>query len=333
MNSNQEISECIKIASTLDNLGYFKLADSLTNISYRLAQEKEEDKTEELSENFDKILVIFKNKAIEAKSLILSNLSSESLTPANDKDIFLKIDQDGNYTFFEKNNNQINNGISKHKSNYNVYLLINKITNTNKKTELISYAKKISEIYFKRLSELFREKSKAVSAFNELSDASWILGYFAEKFSSNNLEEPNDYQQKEKKKQITYNQAIINLKKEYKDLETYEVEKRILNKKVLNKTILDIKNLCLEISDKIEQNSETQEDSKLYTMMKNIATNKLTYQQYFTNFLSIYDYLNQGQINLNDPDISTKIQQLKNILIIPKYIYTKLQNEMKNNPT
>ena len=67
--------------------------------------------------------------------------------------------------------------------------------------------------------------------------------------------------------------------------------------------------------------------------MKVIATNKLTYQQYFTNFLSLYNYLNQGQINFIDPDISNKIQQLKDILIIPKYIYTKLENEMKNNPT
>lgn len=37
-------SACIKIANILDNLGYYRLADNLTNISYRLAEEEKEDR-------------------------------------------------------------------------------------------------------------------------------------------------------------------------------------------------------------------------------------------------------------------------------------------------
>ncbi len=331
MNSNQEISECIKIASTLDNLGYFKLADSLTNISYRLAEE--EDKPVISSEDIDEMLVKFKDIAIRAKSSILSNLSSESLAPVIDKNLFLKIDKDGNYIFYRDDRDNKVYGKTKDKLNYNVFYLINKITNSNEKKELISCANNLSEIYFKRSSELFEKQSKASYVLGLLSGASWMFTFSAKQFYSNNFEEIINYEKEQNKKKITYDQAFINLKKNYKDIEANEVEKRILNKKILNKTILDIKNLCIEIINKIEINSETLEDTKLYTIMKVIATNKLTYQQYFTNFLSLYNYLNQGQINFIDPDISNKIQQLKDILIIPKYIYTKLENEMKNKPT
>lgn len=332
MNSNQEISECIKIASTLDNLGYFKLADSLTNISYRLAEE-EADKPVISSEDIDEMLVKFKDIAIRAKSSILSNLSSESLAPVIDKNLFLKIDKDGNYIFYRDDRDNKVYGKTKDKLNYNVFYLINKITNSNEKKELISCANNLSEIYFKRSSELFEKQSKASYVLGLLSGASWMFTFSAKQFYSNNFEEIINYEKEQNKKKITYDQAFINLKKNYKDIEANEVEKRILNKKILNKTILDIKNLCIEIINKIEINSETLEDTKLYTIMKVIATNKLTYQQYFTNFLSLYNYLNQGQINFIDPDISNKIQQLKDILIIPKYIYTKLENEMKNKPT
>lgn len=327
MNSNQEISECIKIASTLDNLGYFKLADSLTNISYRLAEEEEADKQVISSEDIDDVLIKLKEKAIEAKSLILSNLSSESLTPDKDKNLLLKIEEDGNLTFFKRINSENIFHTTYNKSNYNLYSLINNIISTKEKVELISYAKQISEIYFKSSSSLLVENSKVVKILNQLSEISWILSAFVKNFLENNPEDSINHQQEENKSQ-TYTQAIRNLKKENQSLETIQIDK-----KALNKSILDIKLLCLEINYEIEQNSETQKDIKLFMLTKNIATNKLTYPQYLTNFLSLYNYLNQNQINLNDPDISNKIQQLKDILIIPKYIYTKLQNEMKNNPT
>lgn len=326
MNSNQEISECIKIASTLDNLGYFKLADSLINISYRLAEE-ETDKQVISSEDIDDVLIKLKEKAIEAKSLILSNLSSESLTPDKDKNLLLKIEEDGNLTFFKRINSENIFHTTYNKSNYNLYSLINNIISTKEKVELISYAKQISEIYFKSSSSLLVENSKVVKILNQLSEISWILSAFVKNFLENNPEDSINHQQEENKSQ-TYTQAIRNLKKENQSLETIQIDK-----KALNKSILDIKLLCLEINYEIEQNSETQKDIKLFMLTKNIATNKLTYPQYLTNFLSLYNYLNQNQINLNDPDISNKIQQLKDILIIPKYIYTKLQNEMKNNPT
>lgn len=326
MNSNQEISQCIKIASTLDNLGYFKLADSLINISYRLAEE-ETDKQVISSEDIDDVLIKLKEKAIEAKSLILSNLSSESLTPDKDKNLLLKIEEDGNLTFFKRINSENIFHTTYNKSNYNLYSLINNIISTKEKVELISYAKQISEIYFKSSSSLLVENSKVVKILNQLSEISWILSAFVKNFLENNPEDSINHQQEENKSQ-TYTQAIRNLKKENQSLETIQIDK-----KALNKSILDIKLLCLEINYEIEQNSETQKDIKLFMLTKNIATNKLTYPQYLTNFLSLYNYLNQNQINLNDPDISNKIQQLKDILIIPKYIYTKLQNEMKNNPT
>lgn len=326
MNSNQEISECIKIASTLDNLGYFKLADSLTNISYRLAEE-ETGKQVISSEDIDDVLIKLKEKAIEAKSSILSNLSSESLAPDKDKNLLLKIEEDGNLTFFKRINSENIFHTKYNKSNYILYSLINKIISTKEKVELISYAKQISEIYFNSSSSLLVENSKVAKILNQLSEISWILSSFVKNFLENNPEDSINHQQEENKSQ-TYTQAIRNLKKENQSLETIQIDK-----KALNKSILDIKLLCLEINYEIEQNSETQEDIKLFMLTKNIATNKLTYQQYLTNFLSLYNYLNQNQINLNDPDISNKIQQLKDILIIPKYIYTKLQNEMKNNPT
>ncbi len=326
MNSNQEISKCIKIASTLDNLGYFKLADSLTNISYRLAEE-ETGKQVISSEDIDDVLIKLKEKAIEAKSSILSNLSSESLAPDKDKNLLLKIEEDGNLTFFKRINSENIFHTKYNKSNYILYSLINKIISTKEKVELISYAKQISEIYFNSSSSLLVENSKVVKILNQLSEISWILSSFVKHFLENNPEDSINHQQEENKSQ-TYTQAIRNLKKENQSLETIQIDK-----KALNKSILDIKLLCLEINYEIEQNSETQEDIKLFMLTKNIATNKLTYQQYLTNFLSLYNYLNQNQINLNDPDILNKIQQLKDILIIPKYIYTKLQNEMKNNPT
>ncbi len=326
MNSNQEISKCIKIASTLDNLGYFKLADSLTNISYRLAEE-ETGKQVISSEDIDDVLIKLKEKAIEAKSSILSNLSSESLAPDKDKNLLLKIEEDGNLTFFKRINSENIFHTKYNKSNYILYSLINKIISTKEKVELISYAKQISEIYFNSSSSLLVENSKVVKILNQLSEISWILSSFVKNFLENNPEDSINHQQEENKSQ-TYTQAIRNLKKENQSLETIQIDK-----KALNKSILDIKLLCLEINYEIEQNSETQEDIKLFMLTKNIATNKLTYQQYLTNFLSLYNYLNQNQINLNDPDILNKIQQLKDILIIPKYIYTKLQNEMKNNPT
>jgi len=326
MNKKQILASLNKIASTLDNLGYFKLADSLTNISYRLA-ENETDKPAISSEDIDDVLIKLKEKAIEAKSLILSNLSSESLTPDNDKNLLLKIEEDGNLTFFKRINSEKIFHTTYNKSNYNLYSLINKIISTKEKVELISYAKQISEIYFKGSSSLLIENSKVVRILNQLCEISWILSAFVKNFLENNPEDSINHQQEENKSQ-TYTQAIRNLKKENQSLETIQIDK-----KALNKSILDIKLLCLEINYEIEQNSETQEYIKLFMLTKNIATNKLTYQQYLTNFLSLYNHLNQDQTSFIDSDISTKLQQLKDILIIPKYIYTKLQNEMKNNPT
>jgi hypothetical protein len=44
INKRQILASLNKISNTLDNLGYYKLADNLTNISYRLAEEEKEDR-------------------------------------------------------------------------------------------------------------------------------------------------------------------------------------------------------------------------------------------------------------------------------------------------
>ena len=195
MNSNQELSACIKIANTLDNLGYFKLADNLINISYRLAKEK--DKPAILYEDIDEMSVKFKDIAIKAKSSILSNLSSKSLAPVIDKNLFLKIDKDGNYIFYRDDRDNKVYGMAKDKLNYNVYSLINKITNSNEKKELISCANNLSEIYFKRSSEIFEKQSKASYALGLLNGASWMFTFYAEQFYSNNFTEKINYQKDE----------------------------------------------------------------------------------------------------------------------------------------